>query len=332
MAESVRKNHNSLRVKLIAMTVMLFVICMTLAILRWVPRPANTYFWFEIYNWGHLWLFAVIMLVSTWTITKIKPELSFTLTIISAALFSIAFAGMSELMQMDVRGRNADIKDLGRDVAGISISIAGLLFWKYFSRPSEKKLKVAILSLIISFPLFATVTWPVIKMLKAYIGQSSELPILFSPELGWSRPFVTNIRSRLTYASAPENFSDFKGENCLHVRTSRRRFTGVAFTDLYANWSKYRQLNLEIWSGANLELPFLIRLDAAKDPYVDDDWAHTLLTLKPGSNLINVNLNELVNDGTGIRFNRGNVTDILAVTTGRTRPQNLCFGRMTLSN
>ena len=308
---------------------LLAAIATTLALLRWVPRPDNTYHWLEIYNWGHIWLFAAVMLVSTWALRLILTRRNFATILFIAVIGCIALAAGSEIMQLDAPGRNADIRDFGRDLTGIAIALAAILIWQQYREPAVQRLRNASIVSVISLAMLGLASWPVITMLQAYAKREPALPLLFSPDFAWSRPFVRNVRSKLTYSSPPQGFADFQGQNCLHVKTSTRLYSGVEFPDLHPDWSGYKMLSLEIFASGKVNIPVLVRLDTARDPYLNNDWDNFKVKIKPGSNRINVDLADLVNVSSNNTFNRSDVYNILVLTTDERR-HDLCFGDLLL--
>lgn len=308
---------------------LLTTLATTLALLRWGVRPDNTYRWLEIYNWAHIWLFAAVMLISTWALRLILTRRNFATILFVAVTGCIALAAGSEIMQLDAPGRNADIRDFGRDVTGIAIALAAILIWQQYREPTVQRLRNASIVSVVSLTMLGLASWPVFSMLQAYAEREPALPLLFSPDFAWSRPFVRNVRSKLTYSSPPQGFADFQGQNCLHVTTSTRLYSGVEFPDLHPDWSDYELLSLEIFASGKVNIPVLIRLDAARDPYQNDDWANFMVKIKPGSNRINVDLDALFNAFSNTAFNQSDVYNILVLTTDKRR-HDLCFGDLLL--
>ncbi len=314
----------------IARVVLLSAIAITLAILRWVPRPNNTYFWLEVYNWGHIWLFATVTLIFVWCFDQLRSSMRFSKLLLISAALMIVLAAISELLQIGAVGRNADPNDFGRDVTGIIIAITGLAIWHQRRRGKQLNWRYVGPSLAAGTLILAAASWPVVSMLQAYNQREPALPVLFSPDLGWSRSFVRNVRSQLSYGRPPAGFDSFAGQYCLHVTTKPRRYSGAEFPDLHANWTGYGTLRVELFSGSKTSLPILIRLDASSYPYSSNDWANIDVRLEPGSNLVEIDLDQLKNAGTGAEFDRSHVYNIVIATFNQRQRHNLCFGKIIL--
>jgi hypothetical protein len=227
-------------------------------------------------------------------------------------------------------GRTADPKDFGRDIAGILAAMAGMYMWQVRNSSNRRLQRIGLVGVVLSALLLIAASWQLLQMIAAYQQRAPALPTLYSPDLGWSRSFVRNVRSKLSYASPPAGFADFSGDNCLHVRTSKRRYSGAEFPDLYADWTGYRVLALELFSSSLAPVPLLIRLDSASDPYAAEDWAAVTVPLAPGSNRVEIDLQGLRNSGTGMPFHRKHVYRIVVVTVDETTRHDLCYGDIEL--
>jgi len=259
--------------------------------------PAENLLWRSITNTGHVPLFGLLSLIflglSSLLLKKwIRRRLSHYLT----ALAAVFISGLgSEAVQM-VGPRDADLGDLLLDLAGAFIFLG---FYATYDRQLKgfweglRSGAYRIILRTVTAVLFAALISPPVIWSIAYIDRSNKFPVICDFESYWDRMFLSAQEADLEVVAAPEGMGNLGGDRVGRITFNPGKYPGLEVIEPYPDWRGHEYLRFEVFS----ELDSLVNLALViKDAHHNSEYYDRFnrrLVIRPGSNLIEIPLEEV---------------------------------------
>lgn len=259
------------------------LILITIICLFFLPLPASTIWWRELFNSGHTILFTLISIVFYCRLNAIKrfPRPIIIYSIILAIGF-IAGAAIEVLQGM--LQREASVVDLSKNLLGI---MAGLAL---VSSVRQKRRYKRILLIAASLGFIVTGMYSFIEISWHYAQRSKSFPMLIAFDKGWSKSFMQFDNSEILMDANVESKDGLK----LHrVRFDTGKYAGVSIIEPESDWLKYRVLRLSVYSANDENIKLSLRIYDKQHNKSYDDRFNQRYIIQPGLNHIVVNVSQI---------------------------------------
>lgn len=248
-------------------------------------RPSAPRFYTDLWDLGHVFLFAVFsyLLTRDWKYLSKKSFFTQSWFILVICLF---IGIITELIQVKF-DRTPDIGDLGRDVLG-----AFLAFFFFASSRFQISKKFLRISQIILIFLFLFALYPLTRSLVDEKISYIQFPILSDFETPFEKyrwdAYHVNIGIDRTHARS--------GKASLKVKLNTNKYTGVFLKFFPSNWKGYTSFNFSIYNPEPDSLMITCRINDSyhwKRDYEYSDRFNERYYLKSGWNDISISLENI---------------------------------------
>ena len=259
------------------------------------PTLESTRLFGALWNCGHILFFGllVIQLNKKYPLTTLRSGLILTLVV-------FVVGGLIELIQVNI-GRDGNWKDVYLDLAGTWIGLVWLLpvnRWIWCARIAVLSLAVPSLMQVV---LFAVLHFHAAREFPRIADFESPLDLYeFSRKFERTEEFHTHGRYGLKLTLTPALYS------------------GISINRAYADWSPYKQLNVDIYNPSTDPLGLVIRVnDIAHDVggWKDDDRFNQSIQLKLGWNYISIPISIIKNAPAHRLMDMSKVSSIIIYTS-----------------
>ena len=287
--------------------------------------------WRELFNLGHLPLFGVVSLFVL-SMTRLVPALNRSLAGRYAAAFIVAalLAALSEIVQIG-GPRDADVYDFLRDLVGI---VSFLLLWLAFDRRAHSAVGTTsrrVILILIAVALVLTSASSVIRLSAVWAERDRAVPVLFTFENWWERPFITADNCVISVVSADMVWPDSAANHFLQVDYRAALYTGPIFQDFFPDWTGFDTLSLTIVSLSPQPERILFRVDDYHTRKDRSDRYERVINLQPGHNDIALPLAEIAHGPKGRMLDLSRVKRIVLFSASQPRREfSLLFDNFRL--
>jgi len=264
------------------------------AVLSGLPQPADTLFWNAIYDAGHAPLFGFVALSILSLLRIVLPKLPTLKLYLLTFVATIFLGAVTELAQF-FTSRDADLGDFIRNAAGAA---AFLTFRRLLERGPDGRRAIAsstvrVIAAVLAAGLFLAVFIPVGVRLAHYRGRNSSFPMLCSFGADWTHTFVQPVSAGLEAMSLPAAFGEPAGTGTARWTFYSRPWPGLALQEPYPDWTGYRTIRFEIWSGLAQPVAMTLMAEDRQHHPGSGDRARVRFTVEPGRNDISIDLDEI---------------------------------------
>ena len=249
--------------------------------LLFLPLPANSLWWREVFNSGHTVLFALLSFIIYQQIKAAAYPLN-TLARYFLALFAgISLAVLTELLQGFVQ-RDASLADLYSDVFGLLAGLCLIAAYELKKKQSRKKILV-LLAAGVGFLL--TGVLPLLQLSWSYVERQQAFPVIADFGADWTSRFV-----RLDDAVFLKQTRQSREKAVYPVQFNHGEYPGISLIETEPDWSGYRFLRFNIFSENEKNIMLTLRIHDVKHDLQFSDRFNMRLIVRPGLNKINVPL------------------------------------------
>lgn len=253
-----------------------------------VNPPERTLAWDELFNAGHVVLFAaVFVLVRVW-VSRAAPLWSdggkdgATLGVI--AVLALA----SEASQIPLDTRVASITDVLRDVAGAFIAVALTTRQRWRSQSVWRSrlaglAAAAMIGLVMINPLAAA---------AVYYERDRQFPVVATWTGAWWEDWLIVARDA-ELAPAPSDHEGDRRRTWTEIRLNEARYPGVAITEPYPDWSGYARLVFDVDNDGAQALVLGVDVHDRSYEGRDDQRFNQNVVVGPGLHRIEIPLSSL---------------------------------------
>lgn len=256
------------------------------------PRP--TLFWYEIYNLGHIPLFGLIALLAL----EVSRGLSASpatgqVTHYLAAFVMVALISLvSEILQLGVEGREAEVQDAVHNLIGAICFLAirsgfDTRLWSERNGPQRGFLMGAA-----SLALFVA-SWPLFALGWHYGMRAAAFPVVVDFDSRWQQPFIISPRASLGRIEAPEAWRHRTGDMVSAIRFLHTPWPGVTIREPYPDWSGMSLLRLQVFSQRPEPVRLTLRIDDETHNQEHRDRYNRTFNIEPGLNELTVSLEDV---------------------------------------
>lgn len=295
-----------------------------IAVLLWVlatgrpPRP--TMLFHEIFNLGHIPLFGLIALLALEASRALFPGQA-TRPFYHYLLAFVAVAGMSlvsEVMQVGVAGRQAEVQDAVHNLIG---AVCFLAVRSAFDRdlwPGETRAPRGLLVGAALFALFVSF-WSLVELGWIYGLRAAAFPIIVDFDSRWQQPFLSSPRASVVNVTAPEGWLEKAGETVAEIRFPQERWPGVTIREPYPDWSGYGSLRVLVFSLQEEPVPLTFRIEDADSSHDYKDGFNRTIPIQRGHNVVAIPISEIERASSGRRLDLSRVSQLDLFTS---RPED----------
>lgn len=209
------------------------------------------------------------------------PRKLLPLFFMSTALFCIAVGLISEITQFFFN-RDASFDDLRNDTLG---TISGILLFISLIRRSlivNTLFRTAMLLTGILILVFTSI--PFAKAAFAVYSRDNQYPALFGFEKKWEKMFIDTQSSTSTFTDNKLFWPGNTSTHSLKVDLHDGEYPGVAFSDVYSDWSKADSFSFGLYSLSDSLFTLYIRINDSFHNNEYNDRFNAELSVSPGKN------------------------------------------------
>lgn len=261
-----------------------------------VQLPDDTFFQQELNNTGHTPLFGFLALtvlaMSRLSLPSLRlnAEWHYGIALILTALIGV----FSELIQIS-GSRDADPIDFIRDLTGIvSFLTVHYSFSSHGISGREPKFgRMRLWCRIFGILLFLGSLVPLGLVGISYHHRDQTFPRIADFESYWGDLFLVPSDAQLQRVPYPQNLPDNPNTMVAEVILGMAEYPGMAISEVYPDWHKYKFLSFEVYSEQTDTVYFGVRVNDMKhDNDFYDRFNHTLV-IAPGLNRFRILLEDI---------------------------------------
>lgn len=297
-------------------------------LLLWVlatGRPPHpTMLWHEIFNLGHIPLFGLVAVLALEASRALMPGLSarpFSHYLV-AFVFVAVISLVSEVIQLDLPGRKAEVQDAVHNLIGAVCFLAIRYAFDTNYRPQANRVPRGLLVGAVLFALFVS-SWDLIELAWRYGMRAAAFPVVVDFDSRWQQPFLSLPRADLTTVPAPREWRSKAGQTVAELSFPHERWPGVTVREPYPDWNGYRTLRVQIFSPNNQVVPLTFRIDDAKHNQEHRDRFNRTVNIEPGLNDISILLEDVRKAPADREMDLGAVSQIILFTNMPEEPLSL---------
>ena len=264
--------------------------------------PSGHGLWIDTaYNFTHVPIFCAVA-IGIFMLTRYRFQLSARITLTCIAVFTLSV--LSEAAQYPT-SRNASFGDLGRDIVG---GMVGLIICLVFSRDSILGRSTEVFLLLAAGLLLAPTLVPLSNVSLAYLERKQQLPLLIDGSQHHVLRFIRGQDARTAGV-----VSGSTGRNCIHTRAEGGSGPGLAFENLWPDWSAYEGINIDLDNPGGAPLEIVVRvhdLQHLEGVQPHSDRYNSTFILDAGPNVLEISMIDIKTAPIGRIMNVGRINGL----------------------
>jgi hypothetical protein len=266
-----------------------------IVILEVFVAPGGSVWWDRVFNAGHAPLFGVFAWIALWGMVRAWPARGWRRLGRYVAVFLLASAaGLGSEILQHFTGRDADLGDWARDMAGI---VACLLLAAAFDAglrlPARWRAPLRVALVLAALVPVGVVARPVVEVAAAYAARDEAFPLLFGFDASWEHYFYFIHYAEMSFEPLPAPYRRNPENRAAYLNLEPVDYAGLTLREPVPDWRKYRSLDFIMVSTRPDTIPLALRID---DTTVGKDWrraGYVQFDLKPGMNTFRIPLEEI---------------------------------------
>jgi hypothetical protein len=260
--------------------------------------PENSRFWKAIGDTGHVPIFglmAIILLVLSYKLIGYRidrPVLHYLL----AFLISILVGTVSEIIQI-FGPREADIGDLGRDIAGAAAFLG--IYYLIDSRVEKQRSRLGNrgrrLIWVGSVVVLIGALYQLGFVTTAYLKRDEAFPLICSFDAAWEKAFWIKHDTDIKVVNPPEKWRRTDNNHVGELTFDTVTYPGFHIQEPYPDWRDYNFLLFDIYSDLDTTVGIYFRLHDIHHNKDYNDRYNNHFFIKPGLNQILIPLADIRN-------------------------------------
>ena len=277
------------------------VVSLAVSILLFMPLSTGSMWWRELFNSGHVILFAVIayfLFFRLYATGRFSGVVTTGLVVlVTGMLLGLMIEGLQGVMH-----RESSVDDLYRDFFGI---VGGL---GLASVRCQKIRHNRIWLIIFSVAVLLSGISPLFQISWHYLQRNKAFPIIVQFDEGWSSSFVRFNKAALLGPVA-DPVGDENTE-LYRIRFDPAKYPGVSVLESEEGWIVYDRLHIKVFSDNKEDVDLTVRIhDKAHDQNYDDRFNQSYV-VSPGINEISIDLMRVRKAPVGREMDMANIAGI----------------------
>jgi VanZ family protein len=277
----------------------------------------------EIFNFGHLLLFGCIALGILWMLNKEKWPCKESSLFIKAGIITTLIGILTEFIQLFTPSRDFEIGDMFSDGLG---AITFLCIAYSYKEGLTKKNKTIIMAL--SLVVMVLASWRIYPAAIDDWRMKRDFPLLgsFESYLEMSRwevkddKQISRVKSHAT-----------SGEYSLRVNLEPGMYPGVALVHHISDWTRYNALAYDVFLEGTTPLTITVRINDKQHNEQYLDRYNEEFILNPGSNHINIVLDDVRKAPQGRTMDMADITTFCIFSYKLKEPRTVYFDNFRLN-
>ncbi len=293
-------------------------------VLLYYQLPGSSYLWSTLHNAGHSLVFLGLTLSLALIIHRLLGARRLTKTSLIAALLSLIFGAVVELIQSRV-GREASWSDFALDLLGVA---AALCFYRgiYVSRKRARALLFSLCALLLFFSLVKP-----IKLAVAQQVRQSNFPQIAGFESYWLNQYLKPMYGAKLSVIDASAFWHGKQSQVLKIEMQAAPWPGVMIREVEPDWSGFTKFSFEAFNPTQNPVKIVIRIHDRQHNGRHSDRFNRTISLAPGANLIQLSLSSVKEAPRGREMDMHNIRTIMFYSYQLKAPQVLYLDDIHLS-
>lgn len=259
-----------------------------LAALAILPSHQNTRRFDALLDAGHVPAYALFAVVAWWAIRSVRWFSDRWTSVLAFGVAGLVGAG-TELLQY-FGPRNADLGDLGRDLAGAAAGL--LLVAAATGIPFAARWARGVLA-VLAFSIGALALVPVGLVFRDYAARDAAFPMMLDFEARFELRFLELRDAWLAAVPRPEPFAGEHDEHAGLVTYLPAGLPALMLREVVADWSAYDRFVFEAVVPDTSGLELLVRIDDQAHGGRYGDRFDARFSLDPGHNRISIDLTDI---------------------------------------
>ncbi|HVP07320.1 MAG TPA: VanZ family protein [Candidatus Acidoferrum sp.] len=288
--------HPRLSPSVLALLALIAAALLSTLVVSHVPSPSDDRLWGEIFNAGHAPLFGVVSVIFLLlSINLLHRRLNSRIKHYLLVAGVCLFLGVATEIIQGFIGRDADVVDTLRDVAGFS-AFLGIVatFDPWLTSPQlrNSEIRKTYIRSVGLLLLFVAAT-PILISASAYYQRDREFPVLCSFELPKEQYFQETHSLQMEITDPPAAWTIMAGHKVAKLTFEPADYPGVTFSEPYPDWTGYSRLSFGIFSPQNHPVDLYIRINDSHHNFELNDRFNSRLDVNPGANSFSIPLDSV---------------------------------------
>lgn len=308
------------------------VAVLIVVLVTFLDIPSTTKFARECQNTGHTIVFGILSVLVLKLLRGGGAVGGSRLLYHYVASFCVALSAgiLVEAVQF-VSGRDADIYDVVRDVAGIGSFLGGyFVFDRYpvHGPGTYKRLKVLIG--VLSAALFLAAMFPITRLAMDYLQRNVAFPVLVDFASTWYLDFVTPHNAIIQVVGAPHGWRRLSGDSVAKITLLAGPRPGFEIEEPREDWTGYTELRFSVFSSNEHPVKLTIRVhDKAHNQHYADRFNRGI-DIKRGENRVRIALQDMRSAPDGREMTMNEIAGVMLFATRLEQPIELYVSNIRL--
>lgn len=294
----------------------------------------DTLLWRELQNTGHSVVFGIltVLVLCSYQSFVTEPARHPLRGYLLTGIVCLLGGGAVEVIQF-FTGRDADVLDVVRDMAGILAALAlCAAFDPRLVRPGTgwRGMLRRIVLLACAAALVVAGSYALVRLSCAYQQRARAFPVIADPAADWTAAFLAFSHASLERIDDPAACAASGSERLAQLRLEPVRYAGFSIIEPQPDWRAYSRLLLTLTSARSAPLELDLRIDDALHNQEYTDRFNRTLLLQPGVNRVSIPLSEIRDAPAGRRMDMAHITGITLFITRATERVVFCTGPLRL--
>lgn len=297
--------------------------CAALAILAAIfltlDPPEDTFFWDNVFDLGHIVLFASVTALIFSALGIVLPGIRLGPRLLLTAASAVSLAVGSEVIQLFQYDRDASIGDVGRDVAG---SLAYLLLTVATSRAWRIAPVVRAGLAVAAVVVLSAAVFPFLRTMSYYQARDEAFPVLLRFDgSDWEKRLLT-VRDA-SFSQNEPGADQLLSTRTIRLDLSPAVYPGWSYAEVHADWTGFKRLGFTIVSDSDEPLKLRLRIIDRKYNRRFEDRYNMTIDVTRGVYPISVPIEDIRTSPQGREFELTEVRGIALYALNLKKPTHI---------
>ena len=297
------------------------VVAMVVTVTLGVP-PEPTLLWNALFDVGHVVVFAAITVILLDLVERRQAAPNPRAVVGWTVAVTLALAAGTELLQSLEPNHDADVLDLVRDAAGMTLAL--------LLRPAGPSPHIGTVRRLTAALIAVAVLAPFLAVAGLSVQRQRAFPVVIPMHGSWWERRLQSFRDAEVVPGGCEASGSAGTEPLVRLLFQPARYPGFYFKEPYPDWRGFQRLVFRAGTDAGQSITLLLRIDDARQDEQHGDRFIVRLVLTPGDHRLEIPLDTVRSAPQGREMDLARIRGIGVYAHQIRRPQHVCLSEFHL--